>query len=118
MTAATADRRRVLRRRIRWIVAATIGYNLVEAVVALAAGSAAGLFHEGIPNSVRATAGSVISMADSLIVAVVAPIVAIIGQSFGIGWGVAISALLYLVVIAGGMRRNIRIGSEVLEGAD
>ncbi len=77
-----------------------------------------GLFHEGIPNSVRATAGSVISMADSLIVAVVAPIVAIIGQSFGIGWGVAISALLYLVVIAGGMRRNIRIGSEVLEGAD
>ncbi len=41
MTAVTADRRRVLRRRIRWIVAATIGYNLVEAVVALAAGSAA-----------------------------------------------------------------------------
>lgn len=34
-------RRRVLQRRIRWIVAATIGYNVVEAAVALAAGSAA-----------------------------------------------------------------------------
>ncbi|MCJ1684728.1 MULTISPECIES: cation diffusion facilitator family transporter [unclassified Rathayibacter] len=34
-------RRRVLQRRIRWIVAATIGYNVVEAVVALAAGTVA-----------------------------------------------------------------------------
>lgn len=31
----------MLRRRIRWIVSATIGYNLIEAVVALIAGSAA-----------------------------------------------------------------------------
>lgn len=38
--AATA-RTAVLRRRIRWIVTATIGYNLVEAIVAIAAGSAA-----------------------------------------------------------------------------
>ncbi|WP_240183719.1 cation diffusion facilitator family transporter [Leifsonia aquatica] len=38
--AATA-RTAVLRRRIRWIVTVTIGYNLVEAVVAIAAGSAA-----------------------------------------------------------------------------
>lgn len=42
MTAtASADRRSVLQRRIRWIVAATIGYNVVEAVVAIAAGAAA-----------------------------------------------------------------------------
>ncbi|TCL83695.1 MULTISPECIES: cation transporter [unclassified Rathayibacter] len=34
-------RRRVLQRRIRWIVAATIGYNVVEAIVALAAGTVA-----------------------------------------------------------------------------
>ncbi|QCU77527.1 cobalt transporter [Citricoccus sp. SGAir0253] len=34
-------RRSVLRRRIRWIVAATISYNVVEAVVALAAGAVA-----------------------------------------------------------------------------
>ncbi|QHC69247.1 cation transporter [Rathayibacter sp. VKM Ac-2801] len=34
-------RRRVLQRRIRWIVGATIGYNAVEAIVALAAGTVA-----------------------------------------------------------------------------
>jgi divalent metal cation (Fe/Co/Zn/Cd) transporter len=36
-----AERRLVLQRRVRIIVAVTIGYNLVEAVVAIAAGSAA-----------------------------------------------------------------------------
>lgn len=35
------ERRRVLQRRIRWIVAATITYNVVEAVVAIVAGRAA-----------------------------------------------------------------------------
>jgi len=35
------DRRRILHRRIRWIVAATIGYNLIEAVVAISAGAVA-----------------------------------------------------------------------------
>ncbi|WP_194411964.1 cation transporter [Microbacterium cremeum] len=39
--ALSAERRSVLQRRIRWIVAATIGYNLVEAIVAIAAGTAA-----------------------------------------------------------------------------
>ncbi|PPF68904.1 MULTISPECIES: cation diffusion facilitator family transporter [unclassified Rathayibacter] len=34
-------RRRVLQRRIRWIVGATIGYNVVEGIVALAAGTVA-----------------------------------------------------------------------------
>src|SRR4051812_45715863 len=34
-------RRLVLRRRIRWVVTATIAYNAVEAVVALAAGTVA-----------------------------------------------------------------------------
>lgn len=37
----TDGRRQTLRRRIRWIVAATIVYNVVEAVVAIAAGSVA-----------------------------------------------------------------------------
>lgn len=37
----TAARRGVLRRRIRWVVTATIAYNVVEAVVAIAAGRAA-----------------------------------------------------------------------------
>ncbi len=35
------DRRHSLHRRIRWIVAMTIGYNLIEAVIAIAAGTAA-----------------------------------------------------------------------------
>jgi divalent metal cation (Fe/Co/Zn/Cd) transporter len=36
-----ADRRAVLVRRIRWIVSATIAYNVIEAVVAIAAGAVA-----------------------------------------------------------------------------
>ena len=39
--ALTDGRREVLRRRIRWIVAATITYNVIEAVIALLAGRAA-----------------------------------------------------------------------------
>jgi hypothetical protein len=35
------ERKLLLRRRIRWIVAATIAYNVVEAVIATSAGSAA-----------------------------------------------------------------------------
>ncbi|MDJ0348396.1 cation transporter [Cryobacterium sp. PH29-G1] len=35
------DRTQVLRRRIRWIVAATIAYNVIEAIIAIAAGSVA-----------------------------------------------------------------------------
>jgi divalent metal cation (Fe/Co/Zn/Cd) transporter len=35
------ERKSVLRRRIRWIVSVTIGYNLIEAVVSVAAGAAA-----------------------------------------------------------------------------
>jgi divalent metal cation (Fe/Co/Zn/Cd) transporter len=38
---AHLERRDVLQRRIRWIVAATIGYNLIEAVVAITAGALA-----------------------------------------------------------------------------
>jgi len=41
MIALTHDRREILRRRIRWIVAITIGYNLIEAVIAISAGTAA-----------------------------------------------------------------------------
>jgi len=37
----TPERRAVLQRRIRWIVAATIAYNVIEAIVALSAGTVA-----------------------------------------------------------------------------
>lgn len=57
-------------------------------------------------------------MADSLVVALGAPVVAIVGQSFGIGWGVAISSLLYMIVVAGGLRRSIRKEVVIAEGAD
>lgn len=40
-TTLSADRREILHRRIRLIVAITIGYNLIEAVIAIAAGSIA-----------------------------------------------------------------------------
>ena len=39
--ALSLDRRRQLERRIRWFVAATIGYNTIEGVVAIAAGTVA-----------------------------------------------------------------------------
>lgn len=37
----TAERRAILHRRVRWVVAATITYNVIEAVVALSAGAVA-----------------------------------------------------------------------------
>jgi divalent metal cation (Fe/Co/Zn/Cd) transporter len=40
-TALSLERKAVLQRRIRWIVAVTIGYNLIEAIVSIAAGSVA-----------------------------------------------------------------------------
>jgi len=39
--AVDSDRRRVLARRVRWLVTATITYNLIEAVVAISAGTVA-----------------------------------------------------------------------------
>lgn len=39
--AVTTDRRQILSRRIRWFVAATISYNVVEAVIAISAGTVA-----------------------------------------------------------------------------
>lgn len=40
-TRLTVDRRHVLQRRIRWIVTVTIAYNVIEAIVAITAGSIA-----------------------------------------------------------------------------
>src|SRR6266536_2660083 len=39
--APSPSRRAALSRRVRWLVAATIGYNLIEATVAIAAGTVA-----------------------------------------------------------------------------
>ena len=40
-SALSDDRKHLLQRRIRWIVAATIGYNVIEAIVAITAGTVA-----------------------------------------------------------------------------
>ena len=42
MTSLTAVRRDRLRRRVRFIVGFTIAYNIVEAIVAISAGTVAG----------------------------------------------------------------------------
>ncbi len=41
MTGLTGARKQTLQRRIRWIVTATIAYNVVEAIIAIAAGTVA-----------------------------------------------------------------------------
>jgi hypothetical protein len=55
--AAVLVRRAVLRRRIRLLVAATITYNLVEAIIAISAGTVAGsiaLIGFGLDSDIRA----------------------------------------------------------------
>ena len=58
------DRRVVLRRRIRLLVAATITYNVIEAVVAIAAGTAAGsvaLIGFGLDSVIEVTSAAAIA---------------------------------------------------------
>ncbi|WP_150212820.1 hypothetical protein [Candidatus Tokpelaia sp.] len=52
-----------------------------------------GLFHASVENTIRASAGLFISLADSVLVAVSAPII-------GSGAVIAISASLYIMLIA------------------
>ncbi|MBD7958349.1 cation transporter [Microbacterium sp. Sa4CUA7] len=58
------DRRFVLQRRIRWIVAATIVYNLIEAVVAIAAGtvaSSAALIGFGLDSTIEVPSAAAVA---------------------------------------------------------
>lgn len=60
----TDDRRGVLQRRIRWIVAATIAYNLIEAVVAITAGalaSSAALIAFGLDSTVEVLSAAAVA---------------------------------------------------------
>lgn len=60
----SAGRRRVLRRRVRLLVAATITYNIVEAIVALAAGAVAGsvaLIAFGLDSLVEVTSAAAVA---------------------------------------------------------
>jgi divalent metal cation (Fe/Co/Zn/Cd) transporter len=58
------DRRAVLARRIRWFVAATISYNVIEAVVAVTAGTAASssaLIGFGLDSLVEVTSAAAVA---------------------------------------------------------
>ena len=64
LTAADPARRAVLARRIRWFVAATISYNVIEAVVAITAGSiasSAALIGFGLDSMVEVTSAAAVS---------------------------------------------------------
>jgi divalent metal cation (Fe/Co/Zn/Cd) transporter len=63
-TAVDPERRSVLRRRIRWIVAATISYNVIEAVVAIAAGaiaSSAALIGFGVDSTIEVLSAAAVA---------------------------------------------------------
>ncbi|HEX5728608.1 cation transporter [Microbacterium sp.] len=58
------ERTHVLQRRIRWIVAATIGYNLIEAVVAITAGtiaSSAALIAFGLDSTIEVLSAAAVA---------------------------------------------------------
>ena len=64
LPAADPARRAVLARRIRWFVAATISYNVIEAVVAITAGSiasSAALIGFGLDSMVEVTSAAAVS---------------------------------------------------------
>lgn len=68
MTATTAPladaRKHVLQRRIRWIVAGTIAYNLIEAVVAITAGtiaSSAALIGFGLDSTIEVLSAAAVT---------------------------------------------------------
>lgn len=66
MTATTLpdERKHVLQRRIRWIVAVTIGYNLIEAVIAITAGtiaSSAALIAFGLDSTIEVLSAAAVA---------------------------------------------------------
>lgn len=62
--ALSEDRRNVLTRRIRWIVAATITYNVIEAIVAITAGrlaSSAALVGFGLDSTIEVLSAAAVA---------------------------------------------------------
>ena len=60
----TDDRRHTLQRRIKWIVTATIAYNLIEAVVAITAGtvaSSAALIGFGLDSTIEVLSAAAVA---------------------------------------------------------
>lgn len=88
-----------------------VGLQILQTIVV------AGLFHEGIGNEYRATSESIVSMADSLIIAAVAPVTMVLGDLWGIEWAIATSCVLYgivvVLVLAGPMRVHTALPEKV-----
>ncbi|MGG7451349.1 MFS transporter [Plantibacter auratus] len=59
---------------------------------------ASGQFHSLVTNEIRATASSIVSLLDSLVVALVAPLIGWIGQSAGLTPAVGMSCILYVAI--------------------
>jgi divalent metal cation (Fe/Co/Zn/Cd) transporter len=63
-TAPPDERKQLLQRRVRWIVAATIAYNLIEAVVAITAGtiaSSAALIAFGLDSTIEVLSAAAVA---------------------------------------------------------
>ncbi|MGX5682304.1 MFS transporter [Schumannella luteola] len=99
-----------------WVIAVSFFVHVMLHVVLVALAS--GLFHAGVDNSVRATAGSAISLADSLVVAGLAPLVGWIGQSFGLAWGIAVSCVTYALVALLALSRRNRAAARAEDAAE
>ena len=64
VAAPTGARRHILQRRIRWIVAVTIGYNLIEAIFAITAGtiaSSAALIAFGLDSTIEVLSAAAVA---------------------------------------------------------
>jgi len=55
-------------------------------------------FHSAVKNNVRASASSIVSLADSALVSIFAPIIGLLADQFSISIAIALSALLYLLL--------------------
>src|SRR4051812_30172182 len=63
-TGLSGQRRKVLNRRVRFLVAATISYNVIEGVVAIAAGTIAGstaLIGFGLDSVIEVTSAAIVA---------------------------------------------------------
>ena len=85
----TTDRRAVLHRRVRWIVAGTITYNVLEAVIALTAGtiaSSAALIGFGLDSIVEVLSAAAVAWLLGLAVfSSVVPLAMMVGRGREIG---------------------------------
>lgn len=79
-----------------WMIMITFPVHVIMQSLLVIMASAP--YQAEVPNGLRGAAGSVVSLFDSLVVAVVAPIVALVATHFGVAWGTLVSSVLYHIV--------------------